>query len=52
MAVMNNGDLPPEFPRALDELWDQCVGMIARGTDYPHYVDALSVMYARDDVFS
>jgi tetratricopeptide (TPR) repeat protein len=49
---MNNGDLPPEFPRALDELWDQCVGMIARGIDYPHYVNALSVMYARDDVFS
>lgn len=36
---MNNENLPTEFPHALDELWAHCVGMIARGIDYPHYVD-------------
>lgn len=49
---MNPDDLPPEFPKALDTLWSHCVGMIARGVDYPRYVDALKVLYAHHDVFS
>ncbi|EIL94077.1 SEC-C domain-containing protein [Rhodanobacter spathiphylli] len=47
---MTNESLPPEFSNALDELWNHCVGMIARGVDYPHYVNAVNVLYGRHDV--
>ncbi len=49
---MHTDDLPPEFPQTLDTLWSRCVGMIARGVEYPHYINALKVVYARDDLFS
>lgn len=49
---MDPDNLSPEFPKALDELWSTCVGMIARDMDYPRYVVALKCLYERDEIFN
>jgi tetratricopeptide (TPR) repeat protein len=49
---MTDENLPPEFSNALNQLWSHCVGLIARDVDYPQYVNALGVLYARHDVLN
>lgn len=46
---MNPDDVPPGFSSALDELWHQCVGLIAREFDYPRYVSAVQAMFRNDE---
>jgi len=46
---MNPDDVPPGFSSALDELWHQCVGLIARELNYPRYVSAVQAMFRNDE---
>lgn len=45
---MNPDHVPPGFSSALDDLWHQCVGLIARELDYPRYVSAVQAMFRND----